>query len=232
MRTCRCIIIDDEPIAIRVLERHLQAFPEMEVRATFNSATKALSFLRQYSVDLIFSDIEMPLMNGLEFLKALKHQPSVIFTTAYRNYAVEAYDMDVVDYLMKPISLERLGRAINRFYERMCNNAELVDETKDTIINVKVDKKIQRLRTEDITYVESLGDYIIIHHQNEKLISRERISMMEEQLAAHGFVRIHRQYLVALSKVNSITGNMLSIDNQLLPVGRTYRKELKNKLGF
>ncbi len=223
MKKTHCIIIDDEPIAIRILERHLDVFSDLEVVETFISAHKALTFLRTHQVDIIFCDIQMPLMTGIEFLQSLRRQPAIIFTTAYRHYAVEAYDLDVLDYLLKPISVERLGRAINRYYERV--EAKRVDDAsrdKD-IINIKTNKEIIRLPVCDIVYIESFGDYVIVYHKNGKLTSRERLSFMEEQLAPNGFIRIHRQYLVASNSITAIKGNLLQVGDQQLPVGRTYR---------
>ncbi|MCU4155927.1 response regulator transcription factor [Carboxylicivirga sp. A043] len=229
MKKSKCIIIDDEPIAIRILERHLKAFPEVEIAESFTSASKALTFLRNHQVDIIFSDIEMPLMNGIEFLKSLRHQPAVIFTTAYRNYAVEAYDLDVLDYLVKPISVERLGRAIDRYYERLGIHTTNDVINDKAIINIKANKEIIRLSIDDICYIESFGDYVIVYHQNGKLTSRERLSHMEAQLTPNGFIRIHRQYLVASKYIKAIKGNVLQVGGQLLPVGRTYRSCI-NKL--
>jgi len=231
MRTTKCIIIDDEPIAIRILERHLKVFPDVEVVSTFNKAGEALTFLRYNAVDLLFLDIEMPGMTGIEFIKALRVKPAVIFTTAYRNYAVEAYDMDVVDYLLKPISVERLGRSISRFYERhTVQNLMVRDEP--AVLNIKSNKEIVRMGIPTIHYVESFGDYVIIYHDKGRLISRERISQMEQDLISHNFIRIHRRYLVAVSRIVAVQGNMLQVVEQHLPIGRTYRTDLKVLMGI
>lgn len=232
MKTTKCIIIDDEPIAIRIIERHFEVFSEIELVATFNSASAALDFLRTNRVDLILSDIQMPRMTGVEFIKALLNKPAVIFTTAYRNYAVEAYDLDVVDYILKPISLERLGRAIARYHERGSPAASSNNEpTHNKVINVRANKETVRLPVAEIAYIESYGDYIIIYHAKGKIVSRERISNMESQLPPTQFARIHRRYLVALNKIESIHGNMLLLDGSKLPVGRTYRSQLKEAIG-
>lgn len=232
MKKSKCLIIDDEPIAIRILERHLKAFPDIEVLDTFTSASKALSFLRFHEVDIIFSDIEMPRMNGIEFLKSLRHQPTIVFTTAYRNYAVEAYDLDVLDYLVKPISVERLGRAIDRYYERIEGSNMLDTGVDESVINIKVNKEIIRLLVGHIIYIESFGDYVIIYHNNGKLTSRERITHMEEQLGIKGFIRIHRQYLVSVKHIKAIKGNLLQVGDKYLPVGRTYRQGIKEFIGI
>jgi len=234
MRKIRCLLLDDEPIAIRIIDRHLENFPEMEVVGRFNSAPSAMNFLRNQEVDLIFSDIEMPQMNGLQFLKSLKNTPALIFTTAYRNYAVEAFDLDVVDYLMKPISLDRMARAINRYHDRQRNQLEAVhaNAPAEEMINLKVDKKIVRLSLDKIDYFESFGDYAICRHEGGKLISRETLAHLVDLLPSDRFIRIHRQFIVPLAKIESITGNTVSLGEKDLPVGRSYRNDLKQKMNL
>ncbi len=232
MRKIKCLLLDDEPIAIRIIERHLESFPELEIVGRFNFAPSAMSFLRSNEVDLIFSDIEMPQINGLQFLKSLQHPPAVIFTTAYRNYAVEAFDLDVVDYLMKPISLERMARAINRYHDRQKEAISKVINSQDTeeVINLKVDKKIVRLGLEKISYFESYGDYAICRYDGGKCISRETMAHLMEILPKDKFIRIHRQFIVPLAKIESISGNTVSLSDKELPVGRSYRKDLKERM--
>ncbi|MGZ2369664.1 LytR/AlgR family response regulator transcription factor [Ancylomarina sp. YFZ004] len=234
MRKIRCLLLDDEPIAIRIIERHLESFPEMEVVGRFNSSPSAMSFLRENEVDLIFSDIEMPQMNGLQFLKSLKNAPALIFTTAYRNYAVEAFDLDVVDYLMKPISLDRMARAVNRYHDRQKKQLEAVIAITpaDEMINLKVDKKIVRLSLDKIDYFESFGDYAICRHEGGKLVSRETLSHLVDMLPSDRFIRIHRQFIVPLAKIESISGNTVYLREKELPVGRSYRNDLKQKMNL
>jgi len=234
MRKIRCLLLDDEPIAIRIIERHLDNFPEMEVLGRFHSAPSAMSFLRNQEVDLIFSDIEMPQMNGLQFLKSLKNPPALIFTTAYRNYAVEAFDLDVVDYLMKPISLDRMARAINRYHDRQTKQLEAVvaNAPAEEMINLKVDKKIVRLSLDKIDYFESFGDYAICRHEGGKLVSRETLARLVELLPSDRFIRIHRQFIVPLAKIESISGNTVYLREKDLPVGRSYRNDLKQKMNL
>ncbi len=231
MKRIKCLIIDDEPIAIRILDRHLEVFPDVGIVKAFTQAAQALEYLRKHSVDLIFLDIEMPRMTGMEFLKSLKQQPAIIFTTAYRNYAVEAYDLDVVDYLLKPISLERLGRAIERYHERCVPAVQKQLDSSCEFINLKINKEVLRLPVSSIRYIESFGDYIIVYDQSKKYVSRERISQMEERLSDFQFIRIHRQYLVAVDHIKAVQGNLVSIGDKLLPVGRTYRAELRACIG-
>ncbi|NOU60640.1 LytR/AlgR family response regulator transcription factor [Marinifilum caeruleilacunae] len=234
MQKVKCLLLDDEPIAIRIIERHLENFPEIEVVGCFHSAPPAMSFLRGNEVDLIFSDIEMPQINGLQFLKSLQNPPALIFTTAYRNYAVEAFDLDVVDYLMKPISLERMARAVNRYHDRYRENGftEGSCSPSEEVINLKVDKKIVRLSLHKIKYFESFGDYAICRCDDTKYISRETMSHLMELLPSDRFIRIHRQFIVPIGKIESISGNTLSLGDIALPIGRSYRKELKEKINL
>jgi len=173
-------------------------------------------------------------MNGLQFLKSLKNTPALIFTTAYRNYAVEAFDLDVVDYLMKPISLDRMARAINRYHDRQRNQLEAVhaNAPAEEMINLKVDKKIVRLSLDKIDYFESFGDYAICRHEGGKLVSRETLAHLVDLLPSDRFIRIHRQFIVPLAKIESITGNTVSLGEKDLPVGRSYRNDLKQKMNL
>ncbi|MRT93614.1 LytTR family DNA-binding domain-containing protein [Ancylomarina sp. 16SWW S1-10-2] len=234
MQKIKCLLLDDEPIAIRIIERHLENFPEMEVVGRFNSALSAMSFLRENEVDLIFSDIDMPQMNGLQFLKSLTKAPALIFTTAYRNYAVEAFDLDVVDYLMKPISLERMARAINRYHDREDAQAEpiVAKSVAEEVINLKVDKKVVRLALDKIDYFESFGDYAICRYEGGKLVSRETLAHLVNMLPADRFIRIHRQFIVPIAKIESISGNTVYLRDKELPVGRSYRSNLKQKMNL
>jgi DNA-binding LytR/AlgR family response regulator len=233
MRKTRCILIDDEPIAIRILTRHLELFNDIDIVATFNTATAAINYMRDNSVDLVFSDIDMPQMNGLEFLRVVKNPPRFIYTTAYREYAADAFDLDVVDYLVKPISIERLGRALERYYER-CKpvaNSGVNNTEQYKVLNLKSDKKIVRVDTDSITHIESMGDYIVCHYNNKKVVSRERISGIFQLLPEDKFIRIHRQYIVAIDKIESVVGNMVTVNGLSLPVSRSYRSDLKKSMG-
>jgi two-component system, LytTR family, response regulator len=230
----RCIVIDDEPVAVRVLKHHLQLFPEFEVVDTFSNAPLALAFLRTHKVDLIFLDIEMPLMNGIEFLGSLTSKPSVIFTTAYREYGVEAFDFDVVYYLLKPISVDRLGRAISRFHElrenRVIQNPVQSQEVVN-YLNIKSNKETLRIAIDNIFYFQSCGDYVMCFNSQGRTIIRERISNLEKTLPSNNFVRIHRQYIVSMKWILSIRGNMVRLKDVELPIGRQYRSAIKLLIG-
>ncbi len=229
MSKTRCIIVDDEPVAIRILEKHLSAFSSVEIVATFHLATQALEFLRNQRVDLILLDINMPRMTGMDLIRTLQHPPAVILTTAYRDYAVEAYDLDVVDYLVKPISLERMAKALQRYYERKNTELQPLVPGSQIYVSIKTSSEIVRLKMESLYYIESMGDYVVVFHEGGKLVSRNRISQLEEEWHPH-LVRVHRRYLVAIHAIDAIMGNVLKVKDQQIPIGRTYRPALTQVL--
>ena len=167
-----CLIVDDEPIAIRVIKNHLSEFKNLNMVGECSNAIEAIELLSRCKVDLIFLDIQMPQITGVEFLKSLNHAPKVIFTTAYRDYAIDAFELDVVDYLLKPISLVRFSKAVNRFYQRMNENAPMqspsASGSNTDYIFLKVDKKYPKVLLSDILYIESFGDYLIVHCENNR----------------------------------------------------------------
>ena len=225
MKKIKCIIVDDEPIAIRIIRSHLNNFDEFEVYAECSDALCAMKILRNESIDLIFLDIEMPTLNGLEMIKSLSTPPSVIFTTAHRNYAVEAFDIDALDYLLKPISFDRFTQAINRFLSQRSNlsaPASSIEEKNKSLV-VKADKKNIKLNTDNIDFIESLADYVIIHSDDKKIVTKERISSLEERLADYRFLRVHRGFLVNTKKVTAWYGNTLELGNAKIPIGRNYK---------
>lgn len=231
MTTYKTIIVDDEPIAIRVIKNHLSNFEEFEVLAECDNAIEAMKVLRNHEVDLVFLDIEMPTLTGLDLIKALPSVPQVIFTTAHRNYAVEAFEVNALDYLMKPISIERFSQAIIRFLDSRQTEKTIEGGSGGETITLKVDKKHFKLSIGEILYIESLADYVVVHTANEKMITKERISHLEERLGDFGFLRVHRGFLVNLEKVNAWYGNTLEIGHSKIPVGRNYKEIVTKKLG-
>ncbi|WP_297092369.1 LytTR family DNA-binding domain-containing protein [uncultured Draconibacterium sp.] len=231
----RCLIIDDEPIAIRVIRKHLSVFSDFGVVAECSNALEALPILQQETIDLIFCDIQMPQLTGIDFIRSLSHPPKIIFTTAYRDYAVDAFELNVVDYLLKPISFERFTKAINHFLEQevqpkeMPHSDDLSAKTRDFIF-LKADKKHYKINLSDILYFESLGDYVIAHTAGNKIISKERISHLAETLPARRFIQIHRSYIVSIDKIQSLGPGFVEIKNKKLPVGRNYKADLARLL--
>lgn len=230
----RCVIIDDEPIAIRVIRNHLSAFENFEVVAECNNALEAMPVLLKEKVDLLFCDIQMPQITGVDFVRSLARPPKVIFTTAYRDYAVDAFELNVIDYLVKPVSFERFTKAINHFLDWEVNQSETPehseqDKTREFIF-LKADKKHFKVNLDDILYFESLGDYVIVFTTDNKIVTKERISYLAENLPQNQFLQIHRSYIVSISKIESVGPGFVEINKKKLPVGRNYKPLLNNLL--
>ena len=229
----KCLIVDDEPLAREALRVYIEKMPELEVADECENALQAMASLRTKHVDLIFLDIEMPEIDGISFLQMLKNIPGVIFTTAYRNYAVEAFDLDVIDYLLKPISFDRFVTAINRFYERTSKPVSVQNELKNAAVkslNVKADRKTYKLDIKKIQYIESLKDYVKIVCSDESIITHDSLSNLEDLLNGCGFIRIHRSFLVAIDKITSFDAESVFLDKKELPISRTYKKTVQEIL--
>ena len=231
----KCIIIDDEPIAIRVIKKHLSAFANFEVVAECENALEAMPILSKEKIDLLFCDIQMPQITGVDFVRSLAHPPKVIFITAYRDYAVDAFELNVVDYLLKPISFERFTKAINNYLEQISektnkNNASETDFKQRDFIFLKADKKHHKINLSDILYFESLGDYVIVFTTDKKRVSKERIGNLASELSTKLFLQIHRSYIVSISKIESVGAGFVEINKKKLPVGRNYKPHLNDLL--
>ncbi|HPD95045.1 MAG: response regulator transcription factor [Bacteroidales bacterium] len=226
-----CIIIDDEPIALRVINGYVDKIGNFEVLGCFSNALEALNILHSNKIDLIFLDIEMPGINGLEFLKSIPQPPKVIFTTAYRNYAAEAFDVDALDYLVKPIPFERFLKAVNKFYETVKQITTETPTSEQKHIVLKSDKKNYKVDVNDILYIESLDDYIKVHTKQNTLVCYLRLSGIETMLDSAQFIRIHRAYIVNVKQVKVFTHAFVEIDKKQIPIGRNYRDEVVKKLG-
>ena len=229
----KCIIIDDEPIAIRVIKNHLSAFTDFEIIAECENALEAMPIISKEKIDLIFCDIQMPQITGVEFIRSLSHPPNVIFTTAYRDYAVDAFELQVIDYLLKPISFERFTKAINNFLKQTSanNSQKNIAENnpkQNEYIFLEADKKHHKINLSDILYFESLGDYVIAFTSNKKIVTKERISNLAETLSENHFLQIHRSYIISISKIESVGAGFVEIKGKKLPVGRNYKPLLNN----
>ena len=211
----------------------LSAFTDFKVVAECSNALEAMPVLSKEKIDLMFCDIQMPQITGVDFVHSLAHPPKVIFTTAYRDYAVDAFELNVVDYLLKPISFERFTKAINNFMEQ--NSAKIsqqnISETEASqhdFIFMKADKKYHKLNLSDILYFESLGDYVIAFTSDKKIVTKERISNLAKHLPENNFIQIHRSYIVSISKIESVGAGFVEINKKKLPVGRNYKPLLNN----
>ena len=217
----RCAIVDDEPVAARGIEKYAQQINNLKVAGVFASAMELNEFLSKNKVDLVFLDIEMPLINGIEWLKAAKNPPKIIFTTAYNEYAIEGYELDVVDYLLKPISFARFLKAVNKA-ALLFNN----DEKEDHIF-VKSEGRLEKLLFEEIYYVQGMQNYVTFHTQRGPFIAHLTLKSVVEQLPPTNFLQIHKSYLVNLTRVQAITGAQISLkDDTLLPIGNKWKEEV------
>jgi DNA-binding LytR/AlgR family response regulator len=227
----KCLIIDDEPIAIRVIKKHLSVFPDFQVVAECSNALEAMPIISREKIELLFCDIQMPQITGVDFIRSLPHPPKVIFTTAYRDYAFDAFELNVVDYLLKPISFERFTKAIYNFLElqnlqNVTHNQSNTEDQKLDYIFLKADKKHYKINLDDILYFESLGDYVSVFTSIKKIVTKERISILAEKLTENQFIQIHRSYIVSISKIESVGPGFVEIAKKKLPVGRIYKPEL------
>lgn len=221
----KCLIVDDEPLAIRLIEKHIAKIDALEVVATCNTALKAFELLNSQSIDLLFLDIKMPNITGIEFLKNLKNPPKTILTTAYRDYALEGYDLGVVDYLLKPITFERFFKAVDRFLnEAPKGEVKMKESVENEFILVKSGIKNYKIEVNSILYIESLKDYIKINMIDGKSItSKYKISDIEEELEGNFFLRIHRSFIINSSKITAFTNNEIEINGVEIPVGASYK---------
>lgn len=232
----RCIIVDDEPLAIEAIQMHVEKFDSLKLVASCSDAFHAFDILNKTRIDLMFLDIQMPEITGLDFIRSLKNPPKVILTTAYREYAVDAFDLNVVDYLLKPISFNRFMQAINKYYE-MCESEILLPSTGKPVkgadsghMYVRSEKKNVKVRFDEISYIESIKDYVKIVCKNRMVISKLLISEIREKLPASQFLRIHRSYIVYIPNIEAFSSTHIDVPGKELPIGRNYKHEVLSTL--
>ncbi len=221
------LIVDDEPLARKLIASHASKIEGLELAGECGNAIEAANLLRNRSVDLIFLDIQMPEMTGFQFASTLKNPPAIILTTAFRDYAPEAFDLNVVDYLLKPISFERLLKAVNKFFDRESGkdtSVTSVTHDEQRFVHIKADRKIHKVSEAEILYIESLDDYVKVHLKEMVLITRENISTLEEKLPYPPFVRIHRSFIINTKWVKTISNDGIELNGKELPFGRAFKK--------
>ncbi len=226
----RCLIIDDEPLATNVIKKYLKEFNQFEIAGVCHSAIEAFNLLKNKSPQVVFLDINMPNMSGIDLIKTLEHPPLIVITTAYRDYAVEGFEYNVFDYLVKPIAFPRFMKTIDRLTERLLEKPVKGagnSSKEEDFIFVKVDKKMVKIMFADILYIESLKDYVRIKTVYEDFITHHTLAGITVSLPPEQFMRIHRSYTIALAQVKALDGNSVEIGGKSLPVGRNYRVELK-----
>ncbi|WP_299189049.1 LytTR family DNA-binding domain-containing protein [uncultured Aquimarina sp.] len=227
-----CIIVDDEPTARDIIASHIAKIDRLEVVAICNSALEAFNHINSEQVDLIFLDINMPEISGISFAKSINKEIKIIFTTAYREYAIEGFDLHAVDYLLKPISFERLLNAVNNYFET--HHKVSSTKTPETVLNdfifVRSDRRMKKIDFSEIIYIESYNDYLKIHCDNATIVTRETISNIEAKLPVKQFMRTHRSFIISIKKIDSFSNEELVLNNKSIPISRNYKTEVLNRL--
>ena len=222
----KCIIVDDEELARRLVKRHLSELDDFELVASCESAIEAFKVIKETHIDLMFLDIEMPLIKGTDFLRNLSHKPKVIFTTAFREYALEGFDLNVVDYLLKPIIFTRFLKAIEKFLE---STNKVTEDSESKYIYIQSNKKNIKIILEDVLYIESLKEYVQIHFKDRKVLFKSGISAFEQRLNSQ-FLRVHRSYIVNTNMISAFTKRDIEIGKIEIPIGDSYKEIVLKKL--
>ncbi len=227
-----CIIVDDEAVARDIIASHLSKIDKITVLAQCKNAIEAFNFISKAKVDLVFLDINMPEISGITFAKSINKSIKIIFTTAYRDYAVEGFDLHAVDYLLKPISFGRLLESVNHYFKisEQQHKGETTHQNSNDFIFVRSERKMVKIDFDDIIYIESLSDYIKIHLNNNLIITRETISAIEGKLPKDQFIRIHRSYIIAVLQIESFTNEQVTINNTSLSISRSYKENVLKQL--
>ena len=228
-----CVIVEDEPLARNLLVDYVRKVPSLNLIDACSSPIAALDVLRNNTIDLLFLDVQMPELTGISLLKVLQKRPLVILTTAYSDYALEGYELDVVDYLLKPITFERFLRAVDKAAQRLEPRtsaptfAKVQQVAEQPFVFVKDGTKLVKIIFDDILYVEGLKDYVTIHLKNQKITSLQRLKTLEDELPTEKFIRIHNSFIVALHAIDSVHKNNVQVGNAMLPIGETYKKSFR-----
>ncbi len=232
MNKFNCIIVDDEPLAQDVIERYINNINELTLLKKCSNALEAFEVLHTEPVDLMFLDISMPVISGIDFLRSLRKAPAVIITTAYPDYAVQGYELDVRDYLVKPISMERFMKAVNKVIERY--TAPVAPAQKPTVrvdyMFVKSDQKLIKIKFVDIEYIEGMKDYVKIFTRERMIVTLHTMKFFEANLPGNEFARIHKSYIINLDSIKSIAGNEVELQKQKLPIGSSYKENLLSRI--
>jgi len=232
----RCLIVDDEPLARELIRGHIQKLENFEIVAECDNAMKAMDALRSHHVDLMFLDIKMPQMTGIDFLKTLKRPPKVIITTAFSQYALDGFELDVVDYLMKPVTFERFFKAINKFFQSGAADSIEIDGgngiNDEAFIYVKENKKVIKIYLREIHFIEGLNEYIRIHTDNRRVVVKSSLHSIEEKLPSEQFIRIHKSYIVSIPRIRAFNATTIELDNAKLRIGRNYKNQVFSALHY
>ncbi len=241
MEKIRCLVIDDERLARDYLKNYISKVPELELMGDFNSPLKATELIKSGNIDLLFLDIQMPDITGVEFLKSMVNKPEVIFTTAYQEFALEGYNLSVIDYLLKPFSFERFFQAVNKVIDKLKLKSEKdyeIDPTaqhqttySDNFLTIRADRKFYKINFSDIIYIEGQKAYVTFHTSKKPITALVSLKELEESLPKNKFLRIHKSYIVSISEIESLEGNIIEISNLKLPVGKLYKEDVLRLFG-
>ncbi len=227
-----CIAIDDEPLALDIIKDYAKRVPFLNLMATFDNAVDCMSYLKGNHVDLMFLDIQMEELTGIQLLSALKEKPQVIFTTAYDQFALKGYELDVLDYLLKPISFERFLKAADKAYDKLLVKpegkpvaTEIIPQKTVDYCFVKSEFHLEKVNFSEVLYIEGMGDYLMIHTATRKIMTLQSFKKAEETFPTDNFCRVHKSYMVAIDKIESIERNRIKIGNMLIPVSDSYKKD-------
>jgi two-component system, LytTR family, response regulator len=231
----RCLIVDDEPPGREILRKYVEQLPMLELAGECANAIEAIRVLQMEDIGLVFLDIRMPQLNGNELLKVVKNPPPVIFTTAYPEYALEGYDLDVVDYLLKPIRFDRFVKAVNKLmqlngHRSIESHATIGEEKKESFVYFRSERKMIKVMLSDILYIESMKDYVKVFTVSGMLITKQSITSVEAMLPESKFVRVHRSYIVSIKKIKSFTNDLIGIERTEIPIGRIYKNQVMRAL--
>jgi DNA-binding LytR/AlgR family response regulator len=229
------IIIDDEPLAHEIIEEFCSMLPHLQLEKNCYNAMEAMQFLNENTIDFMFLDINMPKLKGLDFLRTLTNPPKTIITTAYKEHALEGFDLNVVDYILKPFSFDRLVKAINKVVQTQQKGTVIKDISTsegDHRFFIKGDKKYHQIASDDILYIEAYGNYTKLFFKDEMIVSHEKISAFEELLPQDSFLRVHKSFIVAIDKIKLIEGNRIQIETHKIPIGQTYKSSINRLFNF
>lgn len=224
MNRYNCIIVEDEPLAQNVLKKYIGEHPTLELVAVCNNALEAQTALTQQTIQVVFLDINLPKLSGINFIKTLIRPPLIIFTTAYPEFAVEGFELNAVDYLLKPFSFERFLKAVNKALEKL--STQNSDENKASHIFLKADKKIHKIDLASIHFIEAIGDYMKVVTDSGQLIINETMKKLQEELPAKSFIRVHKSFIISRNRIKYIEGNYVQVEDKSIPIGATYRNDV------
>nr|MDA3779397.1 LytTR family DNA-binding domain-containing protein [Bacteroidales bacterium] len=224
----KCVIVDDEQLSINILENHISKVPNIEVVATFNSALPLYSLLQGKDIDLLFLDIEMPKLSGIDFLKSINNPPQIIITTANKNYAIEGFELNVSDYLIKPISFQRLLKSVNRIFDTKKQISD--NSTTNEHIYLNENKKMIKIKLNNILYLESIKDYVKVVTNRKVVTTKQKLNYFETLLNSSKFIRIHRSFIIAKNKIDAYSTSKIEINQTAFPIGRKYKDSVLRML--